>query len=59
MVWLPAANRTYEVAHRAERLAVPLLRRDQDRLTRPFGGENGERIDEFTDVPWHRGRAVH
>ncbi|MFG2784721.1 flavin reductase family protein [Streptomyces prunicolor] len=55
MVWLSRANRTFRVAERAERLAVHLLRRDQDRLARLFGGETGDRTDKFTDVAWHRG----
>ncbi len=55
MVWLSKANRTYQVAEHAERLAVHLLRRDQDRSARLFGGETGDRIDKFTDVPWHPG----
>jgi flavin reductase (DIM6/NTAB) family NADH-FMN oxidoreductase RutF len=34
---------------------VHLLRRDQDRLARLFGGATGDRTDKFTDVPWHTG----
>ncbi|MFB7414309.1 flavin reductase family protein [Streptomyces sp. NPDC056210] len=48
MVWPSRANRTYQIAHRAQRLAVHLLRRDQDRLARLFGGETGDRTDKFT-----------
>ncbi|MET7484403.1 flavin reductase family protein [Streptomyces sp. NPDC005538] len=55
MVWLSRANRTYSVAERAERLAVHLLRRDQDRLARLFGGETGDRTDKFAAVAWHPG----
>jgi flavin reductase (DIM6/NTAB) family NADH-FMN oxidoreductase RutF len=55
MIWLSKENRTYRVAERAERLAVHLLRRDQDRLAQLFGGETGDRTDKFADVPWHRG----
>ncbi|MFK0160543.1 flavin reductase family protein [Streptomyces sp. NPDC090499] len=55
MVWLSRANRTYRVAERAERLTVHLLRRDQDRLARLFGGETGDRTDKFADVAWHPG----
>jgi flavin reductase (DIM6/NTAB) family NADH-FMN oxidoreductase RutF len=43
------------VAERADRLAVHLLRRDQDRLARLFGGETGDHTDKFTQVPWHAG----
>ncbi|MFJ8493200.1 flavin reductase family protein [Streptomyces sp. NPDC094038] len=55
MVWLSKANRTYRIAERAERLAVHLLRPDQNRLARLFGGESGDRTDKFTDVRWHPG----
>ncbi|MFF4315654.1 flavin reductase family protein [Streptomyces sp. 900105755] len=55
MVWLSRANRTCRVAERADRLAVHLLRTDQHRLARLFGGETGDRTDKFTQVPWHRG----
>ncbi|MFC4500791.1 MULTISPECIES: flavin reductase family protein [Streptomyces] len=55
MVWLSKANRTYRVAERAERLTVHLLRRDQDRLARLFGGETGDHADKFTGVAWHPG----
>lgn len=55
MVWLSRANRTCRVAERADRLAVHLLRTDQYRLARLFGGETGDRTDKFTQVPWHRG----
>ncbi|MFI6620908.1 flavin reductase family protein [Streptomyces sp. NPDC050528] len=55
VVWLSRANRTFRVAERAERLTVHLLRRDQDRLARLFGGETGDRTDKFADVPWHSG----
>ncbi|MFC5204372.1 flavin reductase family protein [Streptomyces kaempferi] len=55
VVWLSRANHTYRVAEHAERLTVHLLRRDQDRLARLFGGETGDRTDKFADVPWHPG----
>ncbi|MEV5957105.1 flavin reductase family protein [Streptomyces sp. NPDC051987] len=55
LVWLSRANRTFRVAERAERLTVHLLRRDQDRLARLFGGETGDRTDKFADVAWHPG----
>ncbi|MFJ2828449.1 flavin reductase family protein [Streptomyces sp. NPDC087263] len=55
VVWLSRANHTYGVAEHAERLAVHLLHRDQDRLARLFGGETGDRTDKFADVPWHPG----
>ncbi|MFC9846585.1 flavin reductase family protein [Streptomyces sp. NPDC060223] len=55
MVWLSKENRTYRVAEHAERLAVHLLRRDQDRLARLFGGETGDRTDKFANASWHPG----
>ncbi|MFE9768834.1 flavin reductase family protein [Streptomyces sp. NPDC005808] len=55
VVWLSRVNHTYRVAEHAERLTVHLLRRDQDRLARLFGGETGDRTDKFADIPWHRG----
>ncbi|WP_328826557.1 flavin reductase family protein [Streptomyces sp. NBC_00252] len=55
MVWLSKANRTFRVAEHAERLTVHLLRRDQVHLARLFGGETGDHIDKFADVPWHPG----
>ncbi|QFR02112.1 flavin reductase [Streptomyces phaeolivaceus] len=55
MVWLSKENRTYRIAGRAERLAVHLLRRDQDRLARLFGGETGDCTDKFAESRWHQG----
>jgi flavin reductase (DIM6/NTAB) family NADH-FMN oxidoreductase RutF len=53
VVWLSRVNHTYRVAEHAERLTVHLLRRDQGRPARLFGGETGDRTDKFTGVPWH------
>ncbi|WP_323137131.1 flavin reductase family protein [Streptomyces sp. NBC_01764] len=55
VVWRSRANRTYRVAEHADRLAVHLLRRDQDQLARLFGGETGDNTDKFANVPWHPG----
>ncbi|MBW8793425.1 MAG: flavin reductase [Streptomyces sp.] len=55
VVWLSRANRTFRVAEQAERLTVHLLRGDQHRLARLFGGETGDHLDKFADVPWHPG----
>ncbi|THA68726.1 flavin reductase [Streptomyces sp. A0958] len=55
LVWLSKLNRTYRVAARADRLAVHLLRRDQDDLAQLFGGETGDRTDKFAHIPWHPG----
>jgi flavin reductase (DIM6/NTAB) family NADH-FMN oxidoreductase RutF len=55
VVWLSRANRTFRPAEHAERLTLHLLRRDQHRLARLFGGESGDHADKFADVPWHPG----
>ncbi|WP_405901360.1 flavin reductase family protein [Streptomyces sp. NBC_00727] len=55
MVWLSELNRTCRIAAGADRLAVHLLRRDQDALARLSGGETGERTDKFAQVAWHPG----
>jgi flavin reductase (DIM6/NTAB) family NADH-FMN oxidoreductase RutF len=55
MVRLSKANRTCQVAERAERLAVPLPPSDQSRPARLCGSRTGERTDKFTNVPWHPG----
>lgn len=55
VVWLSKANRTYRVAAHADRLAVHLLRHDQDHLARLFGGETGDSTDKFARTAWHPG----
>ncbi|MCG7526863.1 flavin reductase family protein [Streptomyces sp. OfavH-34-F] len=55
MVWLSELNRTCRVASRAGRLAVHLLRRDQEELAHVFGGETGDRTDKFAQVAWRAG----
>ncbi|WP_330314984.1 flavin reductase family protein [Streptomyces sp. NBC_00523] len=55
MVWLSELNRTCRIAARTDRLAVHLLRRDQNALARLFGGETGDRTDKFARVAWHPG----
>jgi flavin reductase (DIM6/NTAB) family NADH-FMN oxidoreductase RutF len=55
VVWLSRANRTFRAAEHAERLTVHLLRRDQHRLARLFGGECGDHADKLADVPWRPG----
>jgi flavin reductase (DIM6/NTAB) family NADH-FMN oxidoreductase RutF len=48
-------NRTLRVAERADRLAVPLLTRDQYALAELFGGSTGDDgLDKFAHVPCTR-----
>lgn len=55
VVWLSKANRTYDIARRADHLAVHLLGHDQYALARLFGGETGDQVDKFATVDWSRG----
>src|SRR3954465_10073425 len=55
VVWLSKVNHTYQVARTADCLAVHLLTRDQYELAARFGGETGDRVDKFADLPWSRG----
>jgi flavin reductase (DIM6/NTAB) family NADH-FMN oxidoreductase RutF len=52
MVWLSKLNHTYEVARRADHLAVHVLGEDQRALAERFGGETGDRVDKFADLDW-------
>ncbi|MFF4488007.1 flavin reductase family protein [Streptomyces sp. NPDC001544] len=57
MVWLSKVNHTYRVARNADCLAVHLLTREQYETAALFGGETGDRVDKFADVPWTRGHG--
>ncbi|MEU2284518.1 flavin reductase family protein [Streptomyces sp. NPDC013178] len=57
VVWLSKVNRTYEVARRADFLAVHLLTRQQFELAALFGGETGDRVDKFAHVRWTQGHG--
>ncbi|MFF3849066.1 flavin reductase family protein [Streptomyces sp. NPDC002328] len=61
VVWLSKVNRTYEVARRADFLAVHLLTTRQRELAELFGGETGDEVDKFAGVRWaeaHGGAVV-
>ena len=55
LVGLSTANRTFRVADAADHLAVHVLRRGSDDLTRLFGGETGDDVDKFARCVWHAG----
>ncbi|MCZ4500655.1 MAG: flavin reductase FMN-binding protein [Marmoricola sp.] len=54
-VWLSRANRTMEVASRAERLAVHYLEHDQLWIAEHFGSLTGDEVDKFAGVDWAPG----
>ncbi|MFD5079912.1 flavin reductase family protein [Streptomyces sp. NPDC058371] len=61
VVWLSKVNRTYEVARRADFLAVHLLTPEQFELAALFGGETGDEVDKFARTRWterHGGAVV-
>jgi flavin reductase (DIM6/NTAB) family NADH-FMN oxidoreductase RutF len=51
-VFLSDKNRTFDVAHEAEELAVHFLAADDEDLAELFGGETGDEIDKFERVEW-------
>jgi flavin reductase (DIM6/NTAB) family NADH-FMN oxidoreductase RutF len=57
VVWISKANHTYAVARTADCLAVHLLSREQHALAGLFGGQTGDRVDKFAQVPWRRGHG--
>ncbi|MCH5677469.1 flavin reductase family protein [Streptomyces gilvus] len=54
-VWISKANHTYDVARRADCLAVHLLTREQHAQAELFGGRTGGRTDKFARTPWTEG----
>jgi flavin reductase (DIM6/NTAB) family NADH-FMN oxidoreductase RutF len=54
---LSVKNRTFEMARRAEHLAVHVLREDDKDTAELFGGETGDEVDKFAVAPWHPGPA--
>ncbi|MEA2179402.1 MAG: hypothetical protein QOG77_2699 [Solirubrobacteraceae bacterium] len=48
-------NHTFEVAKRAELLAVHLVPSDAKDLAELFGEETGDEIDKFEHCDWHEG----
>jgi flavin reductase (DIM6/NTAB) family NADH-FMN oxidoreductase RutF len=55
LVMLSKQNRTYEVARRAQTLAVHFLGADNDELAALFGEETGDRGDKFASCAWSAG----
>lgn len=54
-VWLSKANHTYELALRAEAVAVHFLADDERALAVLFGATSGDDIDKFDRTPWTDG----
>jgi flavin reductase (DIM6/NTAB) family NADH-FMN oxidoreductase RutF len=54
-VWLSVANRTHDLAQRADRLAVHVLGADDHDLASLFGGETGDDIDKLGRCAWTPG----
>jgi flavin reductase (DIM6/NTAB) family NADH-FMN oxidoreductase RutF len=52
LVGLSNKNYTYEVARRAEHLAVHLLSADDVALADLFGGRTGDEVDKFAQCAW-------
>ncbi|WP_367593460.1 flavin reductase family protein [Mycobacterium asiaticum] len=55
LVCLSQTNHTFEVAARAEHLAIHLLSRDATDLAELFGGETDDEVDKFEHCAWHSG----
>lgn len=54
-VWLSKANHTYQVALRAEHLAVHFLGADDLDLAQRFGASSEDEVDKFADLAWTAG----
>lgn len=57
MVWISEANRTAEVAARAELVTVHYLSTANRALAQLFGETTGDEIDKFERCRWHTGPA--
>jgi flavin reductase (DIM6/NTAB) family NADH-FMN oxidoreductase RutF len=55
LVCLSTANRTFEVASRAEVMIVHYPPSDRLELARHFGEETGHEVDKFAGLPWSVG----
>ena len=55
VVWLSIANRTCELAQRADHLAVHVLGEQQHDLADLFGGETGDEVDKLARTTWEPG----
>ncbi|MGH9084772.1 MAG: flavin reductase family protein [Acidimicrobiales bacterium] len=54
-VWLSVANRTHELALRADRLAVHVLGAADHDLASLFGGQTGDDVDKLAQCAWTPG----
>lgn len=54
-VWISEANHTHRVATRATHVAVHFLRSGDLPVAELFGGETGDEVDKFAEIPWHEG----
>jgi len=54
-VWLSVANRTYEVARSARRVAVHVLDRADRSVAELFGAITGDEVDKFSLCQWTAG----
>ncbi len=54
VVWISKANHTYELAGSADVLVVHLLPKNHA-LAELFGGQTGDEVDKFSQVPWTPG----
>jgi flavin reductase (DIM6/NTAB) family NADH-FMN oxidoreductase RutF len=52
---LSVKNRTFELARRAQHLAVHVLREDDKETAELFGGETGDEVDKFDVASWRPG----
>jgi flavin reductase (DIM6/NTAB) family NADH-FMN oxidoreductase RutF len=52
---LSRKNHTYQVAQRADLLAVHFVPRQAEELARLFGGRSGDDVDKFAHCDWHQG----
>ncbi len=57
IVMLSKANRTYQVARRADRLAVHFLHLGNHDLAALFGEQTGDNVDKFAACDWREGPA--
>lgn len=55
LVAISRANHTHGVAADAEHIAVHLIAREHEELTRLFGGETGDSMDKFAACDWKDG----
>jgi len=55
IVCISVENHTYRIARAAESMAVHMVPRDRRDLAALFGGETGDEVDKFSQVPWGSG----